>query len=219
MSDKIKQSYIDEFKDIKPSEDFLNRLTQTLEEEQAKKKRSNIKMVRRVASVAACLVVGVLAGVLILNSTKPTQSGDSSSSAVESKPDYTDNIIIENSANIYGDNTAISGQPIKIDEWETESFTAEQYAEAMEKMLSSDSLSYIMVSDTNNFVGADKLGDADIQKLADMFKNATPTDKADSSAERKHYMAVFEDGLIIKLAIVSEDYIEIPSKDVYFSVN
>lgn len=217
MSDKIQNKYIEEYKDVKPSAEFLDRLTQTLEQEQANKKRSNIKMVRRVASIAACLVVAVAAGVLILHNTKPSSTGDASSTT-DSSPD-TPNSSVNNSVNIYGDNTAITGQQIKVDEWDTSSLTPEEYADAMAQMLSSDSLSYILKSDSNSFVGADKISDDEIASLSEMFKNATLTDKADDSAERTYYMAVFEDGLIIKLSAVSDSYVEIPSKDVFLSVN
>lgn len=217
MSDKIQNKYIEEYKDVKPSAEFLDRLTQTLEQEQANKKRSKIKMVRRVASIAACLVVAVAAGVLILHNTKPSSTGDASSTT-DSSPD-TPNSSVNNSVNIYGDNTAISGQPIKIDEWDTSSLTPEEYADAMAQMLSSDSLSYILKSDSNSFVGADRISDDEIASLSEMFRNATLTDKADDSAERTYYMAVFEDGLIIKLSAVSDSYVEIPSKDVFLSVN
>lgn len=217
MSDKIQNKYIEEYKDVKPSAEFLDRLTLTLEQERANKKRSNIKMVRRVASIAACLVVAVAAGVLILHNTKPSSTGDASSTT-DSSPDNP-NSSVNNSVNIYGDNTAISGQPIKIDEWDTSSLTPEEYADAMAQMLSSDSLSYILKSDSNSFVGADKISDDEIASLSEMFRNASLTDKADDSAERTYYMAVFEDGLIIKLSAVSDSYVEIPSKDVFLSVN
>ena len=217
MSDKIQNKYIEEYKDVKPSAEFLDRLTQTLEQERANKKRSNIKMVRRIASIAACLVVAVAAGVLILHNTKPSSTGDASSTTDSSSD--TPNSSVNNSVNIYGDNTAISGQPIKIDEWDTSSLTPEEYADAMAQMLSSDSLSYILKSDSNSFVGADRISDDEIASLSEMFKNATLTDKADDSAERTYYMAVFEDGFIIKLSAVSDSYVEIPSKDVFLSVN
>lgn len=214
MSDKIQSKYIEEYKDVKPSAEFLDRLTLTLEQEQAKKKRSKIKLVRSVASIAACLVVAVAAGVLILNNTKPSSTASSSTDSSEIP-----NSSINNNVNIYGDNTAISGQPIKIDEWDTSTLSPDEYADAMAQMLSSDSLSYILKSGSNNFVGADRIDDDEIASLSQMFKNATLTDKADDSAERTYYMAVFEDGLIIKLSTVSDSYVEIPSKDVFLSVN
>ena len=214
MSDKIQSKYIEEYKDVKPSTEFLDKLTLTLEQEQAKKKRSKIKLVRSVASIAACLVVAVAAGVLILNNTKPSSTASSSTDSSEIP-----NSSINNNVNIYGDNTAISGQPIKIDEWDTSTLSPDEYADAMAQMLSSDSLSYILKSDSNNFVGADRIGDDEISSLSQMFKNATLTDKADDSATRTYYMAVFEDGLIIKLSTVSDSYVEIPSKDVFLSVN
>lgn len=217
MSDKIQNKYIEEYKDVKPSAEFLDRLTQTLEQERANKKRSNIKMVRRVASIAACLVVAVAAGVLILHNTKPSSTGEASSTTDSSSD--TPNSSVNNSVNIYGDNTAITGQQIKVDEWDTSSLTPEEYADAMAQMLSSDSLSYILKSDSNSFVGADRISDGEIASLSEMFRNATLTDKADDSAERTYYMAVFEDGLIIKLSTVSDSYVEIPSKDVFLSVN
>ncbi len=217
MSDKIQNKYIEEYKDVKPSAEFLDRLTLTLEQEQANKKRSNIKMVRRVASIAACLVIAVAAGVLILNNTKPSSTGEASSTT-DSSAD-TPNSSVNNSVNIYGDNTAITGQQIKVDEWDTSSLSPEEYADAMAQMLSGDSLSYILKSDSNSFVGADRISDGEIASLSDMFKNATLTDKADDSAERTYYMAVFDDGLIIKLSAVSDSYVEIPSKDVFLSVN
>lgn len=214
MSDKIQSKYIEEYKDVKPSAEFLDRLTLTLEQERAKKKRSKIKLVRSVASIAACLVVAVAAGVLILNNTKPSSTASSSTDSSEIP-----NSSINNNVNIYGDNTAISGQPIKIDEWDTSTLSPDEYADAMAQMLSSDSLSYILKSDSNNFVGADRIDDDEISSLSQMFKNATLTDKVDDSAERTYYMAVFEDGLIIKLSTVSDSYVEIPSKDVFLSVN
>lgn len=215
MSDRIQNKYVEEYKEINPSAEFLDRLTLALEQEQAKKKRSKIKMVRAVASIAACLVVAVAAGVLILNNTKPSRTGTSSTDSSTENP----NSSINNSVNIYGDNTAISGQPIKIDEWDTSTLSPEEYADAMAQMLSGDSLSYILKSDSNSFVGADKISDDEISSLSDMFKNAVLTDKADESVERTYYMAVFEDGLIIKLSTVSDSYVEIPSKDVFLNAD
>lgn len=217
MSDKIREKYKNTYSEIEPRAEFLEKLTQTLENEQAKQKRSKINMIKPIVSAAACFAIVAGAAVMISNSnllSKPENSeSDIDNDAVSSSRLQSD---IDN----YGESLSISGLPIKIDDWNSEDMTAVECAEFMQSMLAGDELSYILVNDTNIFKDADELNDDEIDELVNMFSDCEETDRTEYQEDDKvYYMAVFDDGLIIKFNVAKDEYIEIPMKEIYLKIN
>ncbi len=216
MSDKIREKYKNTYSQIEPRAEFLESLTQTLENEQSKQKRSAIKMLKPIVS-AACFAVVAGAVVLLSNSNILLNPDDSQT---ESDNDSVASSLSENNVDNYGESLSISGLPIRIDDWNTEDMTAAECAEFMEAMLSGDELSYILVNDTNVFTDADELNDDEIDELVEMFSDCEETDKTEYEEEDKiYYMAVFDDGLIIKFNVAQQEYIEISMKEIYLKIN
>lgn len=211
MSDKIKNQYKKEYSQIEPRAEFLEKLTATLENEQALQKRSKINIIKPVASVAACFAIVAGAVVLVSNSgiLKNNDNNDKRPSSTDSVQSNIDN---------YGESVSISGLPIKIDDWNAEDMSDEECAEFMENMLCGDELSYLRKSDSNVFTNAKNADDDEISALCDMFSDCKSTIKADDDEERTYYMAVFEDGLIIKFNVIDDEYIEIPMKEIYLEI-
>lgn len=217
MSDRIREKYKNTYSEIEPRAEFLESLTQTLQNEQSKQKRSKIKMLKPVVSAAACFAIVAGAAVMISNSnllSKPDDSeSDIDNDAVSSSQSQSD---IDN----YGESLSISGLPVKIDDWNTEDMTAVECAEFMQTMLAGTELSYIMVSDSNVFTDADEADSDETEMLIEMFSDCEETDKADYKQEdRVYYMAVFDEGLIIKFNVAQDEYIEIPMKEIYLKIN
>lgn len=211
MSDKIQNQYKNAYSQIEPRAEFLEKLTITLEKEQAAQKRSRIKMVKSAVSAAACFAIVAIATLLVSNSgiLKNDDSSEESSASSDITQSNVDN---------YGESLSISGLPIKIDDWDVKSMSADECAEFMENILCSDALSYILVSDSNVFTDAENADDDEISVLCEMFADCKSTDKAADDEERTYYMAVFDDGLIIKFNVIDDEYVEIPLKEVYLKV-
>ncbi len=217
MSDKIREKYKNTYSEIEPRAEFLESLTQSLENEQAKQKRSKINMLKPLVSAAACFAIVAGAAVMISNSSllsKPEDSeSDIDNDAVSSSQSQSN---IDN----YGESLSISGLPIKIDDWISEEMTAVECAEYMESMLAGDELSYIMMSDSNVFTDADEADSNETEMLIEMFSDCEETDKTEYQEDDKvYYMAVFDEGLIIKFNVAKDKYIEIPLKEIYLKIN
>lgn len=211
MSDKIKNQYKNAYSQIEPRAEFLENLTITLEKEQATQKRSRIKMVKSAISAAACFAIVAIATLLVSNSGV-LKNNDSS----KEQPSTSDSV--QSNIDNYGESLSISGLPIKIDDWDAKSMSADECAEFMENILCSDALSYILVSDSNIFTDAENADEDEIAGLCEMFSDCKSTDKAADDEERTYYMAVFEDGLIIKFNVIDDEYIEIPMKEIYLEI-
>ena len=217
MSDKIREKYKNTYSEIGPRTEFLESLTQTLENEQAKQKRSKINMLKPVLSAAACFAIVAGAAVMISNSSLLSKPEDSES---DIDNDAVSSSQLQSNIDNYGESLSISGLPIKIDDWNSDEMTAVECAEYMESMLAGDELSYILVNDANVFTYADELNDDEIDELVDMFSDCDETDKTEYKEDDKaYYMAVFNDGLIIKFNVAKDEYIEIPLKGIYLKIN
>lgn len=216
MSDKIREKYKNTYSEIEPRAEFLESLAQTLENEQAKQKRSKINMLKPIVSAAACFAIVAGAAVMISNSNLLSKPDDSES---DIDNDAVSSSQLQSDIDNYGESLSISGLPIKIDDWNTEDMTAVECAEFMQTMLAGDELSYIMVSDSNIFTDADETDSDETEMLIEMFSDCEETDKAEyEEEERVYYMAVFEDGLIIKFNVIDDEYIEIPMKEIYLEI-
>ncbi|MDO4944904.1 MAG: hypothetical protein Q4E74_06865 [Ruminococcus sp.] len=200
MSDMIKETYKKEIEQINPSAEFLSSLTDTLEKEQAERKRRKITRLKIMITAAAC-ITAVLCGTLSFmnsfNGGPATADADSVSSPPKSE--------IEHKFD-KADTDTMTSKPVNPSTMFNEDMTAEQCAELFLDKAENGELSYIKVSDSNVFTSAQ---DNDEQKelLLDLMRTGKTTDSI-PDGEKTYYMAVFTDGKIVKLIVTDGKYIE-----------
>lgn len=208
MSDKIKSEYNKYADKIKPSEEFASRLTQTLEEEKAKKRYPRLRYIRQIGVAAACLIVALAAALVVNRGFGPAPTPDGTSSYEEHPTSAIDNqageinteaLNIENFQNI---------------SWYDKSLDAESLPLALAKKLEA-SLDYLEYSGENKFVGAEKADGERLARIKALLASAEKTDES-VSGERVYYMAVFTDGTVAKFSVAAEKYLEITGdKNIY----
>ncbi len=230
MQDKFSEEYKNAFDKIEPRAEFLQSLEATLDKEIADKKRSRIKSARNIrviTSVAASivLVLGaalVLPGLAGINSKPENQSSTSDSSISDSSSvdsNGNNNGDVSDDFNNYYANSSAVTKPLEIEDWNTESLEPTECSKLLADMLSGDGLSYCKVSDTNVFTSAEEISDAELERIAELLKNAEEADgNADNSA-KSYYMAVFENDTVVKFTVSEGGTLEIPAKNIILKIN
>ncbi len=202
MSDIIKNRYKKEFEQIKPSEEFLNNLTDTLENEQTHKKYSKIVFSKRIIAVtAAACIVTILCGAAIISAL----AGISMSENVNNRPSQSYNNIEHRYENVETD--TMPSKPVSPGMLFGDDMTAEQCAEIFMDKAGTEELSYIKVSDSNVFTSAQECDEEQKNLLFDLLDSGKNVDSI-PDGEKSYYMAVFTDGKIVKLIVTDGRYLE-----------
>ena len=210
MSDMIKDRYKKEFEQIKPSEEFLNRLTSTLEQEQSCRKRRRINCSpNTIVTVAVASIAAILCGLAFF--LHSLNIGSSSGNDV--LPSQND---IDHKYNNY-DSDALSTKPVNTLSLFEEDMTAEQCAGIFMDKVRNGELSYIKVSESNVFASAGMVDDEQKNVLLDLMDTGKNTDSI-PDGEKVYYMAVFSDGTIVKFIVTDSKYIEFSGMDKYICV-
>lgn len=199
MSDKLKEQYQQEFSKITPSPEFLQRLTETLEQEQASSMRKSISF-KKMLPIAASLVLLIGAGSIYLNHSGKSQPHSGTAKTFDS-PEM----------NFH--QAEVSGMK----EFDIQA-DAGSYAETLCSRLDSDELDYIKMNDTNNFTNTEASDFKEAEKIAKMLSDAELTDSC-PDGEKMYYMLVFKDGSVEKIVVTDEKYIEISGKNICFKIN
>lgn len=213
MSDKFEKDYKKIGGQIEPSDEFRRRLTVTLEQEQhlqdAKKNSKNRSVGIRAAllSAAACLAIaaGGLAWSGLSSDHVTVVQGDSqSSSDPTAAADVQTPLIAEHSLN-----AAVIGSG----SWHEPGMTADECIALLSSRLKDgDDLSYLSVSDTNVFTGAEQADELQIAELAELLSSAEESAET-GGGEAVYYMAVFGNGDVVKLTVRDGKYIEISDSE------
>lgn len=197
MSDKIQSDYTEYMKKAEPSEEFLSQLVQTLEDEQARPKRTGLRR-PGAAPAAACLVLilGLSAALYMQHRQEAPAEGNASSMPEE----------INNYAATMPDED-IRTTPFSGGGWRDGIPSDESAPLALARKLSL-SLDYLVCSNENRFVDAETVDGATAAQIAELLRSAEPVG-GEGSGQRIYYMAVFTDGTIAKFNITDDGCIEI----------
>lgn len=198
MTDKIKTEYKKYADEIKPSEEFAGRLTQTLKDGADKKKHIKFRYFKQTAAAAACLIVALTAALAFGRGFHfGPASGTDGEQMTTGIGDMLGNVntdTLHTGAFAYAD-------------WYDESLSAESLPLALAARLES-SLDYLAYNDENKFVGADRADKELVEEVIDFLKAARETD-GDISGDRVYYMAVFSDGAVAKFCVTDRGFVEI----------
>lgn len=196
MSDKIKQKYVSYMDGENPSEEFLSSLTERLKKEEKRvreKKKSALKI--RVISIAAAGIAACAAVPIALSLTKTP--------AVHiEKP-------IDNLAGTVN-SSAISSKPLE-NLADFSEITAKELANLLR-----NNLSELLESETNNFVNAANVDGEKCRELIGKLSSAEETNESPAGKE-SCYMAVFNDGKIVKFRVSENGVITINGSAKRFS--
>ncbi len=207
MSDTIKDTYKKEIEQINPSAEFLTRLTDNLEQEQAYRSRRKIIPLKIIISAAAC-IAAVLCGALSFMSYSNHVPVSANTDSIQSQSKSG----IEHKFDNF-DTDTITSRPINTSSLFNDDMTAEQCAELFLEKVDNGELSYIKISDSNVFTSApDDSGQRDL--LLDLLSSGKSADSI-PDGEKTYYMAVFSDGQIVKLIVTDGKYIEFSGTNKY----
>ncbi len=201
MSEKMKFDYREFMNSELPSKEFLARLTKTLEEEEASKKRKEIRMIRQVSTAAACFVLLCGIAAVFYSKNKTKSDGGLSSDMSE----------------YVGENDALETIPFENFDWYSENLTEESLLKALSQKMTEE-CDYIAYSDQNQFVDAPHMEKAEMQDITDMMVHAVRTNE-EPEGEAVYYMAVFHDGSIAKFTIWDKTYIKIADDEKIYKKN
>lgn len=196
MTDNLKHKYKEYTENINPSDEFIARLTKTLEDEQANQKRKKFRIISRVSAAAACFVMlfGISAVIYSISFSNP---------AVEQSDQG-----MSSEANNYAGSAstdAIHTIPFEKISWYDESLTKESLPKALAQKLAS-SLDYLSFNSENKFVNAEKADAQSIEQFIQLMNNSEQTSE-EAAGETVYYMAVFNDRTIAKFSISGNEYI------------
>ena len=188
MSDNIKQKYVSYMNGENPSDEFLAALSDTLKAEEKRvraKKKSAVKI--RVISIAAAGIAACAAVPIAISLLKaPALPID------KSTLDYAGSVNV----------SALDAKPLG-NLGELSEITAKELANQLNA-----SLSELLESDTNSFVDARNVDGEKRRELIGKLSAAEETSAA-PEGEQNRYMAVFEDGQIVKFSVFAHGIVTI----------
>ena len=191
MSDKIQSDYTEYMENVKPSEEFLSQLVQTLEDEQSLQKEDKHRLPRAVPAAAACLIlISCLSAALYIRH-------QNASSAAEELNNY--------AATMAGED--IPATPFLGSDWRDSVSPDESTPMALARKMTL-SLDYLSYNSENKFVDAQTADNAETVRIIGLLQSAEPVD-SESLGERVYYMAVFTDGTIAKFSITDNGFVQI----------
>jgi RecA-family ATPase len=197
MNDKIKTIYNDMVENITPDKQFLDSLVDVLEKEEttAKKRRADIHVIRRIVSAAACVVIVAGTAVFAVSQHQKSGFGVTVRQGESSSP-------------------VLTG---RFDEQEKPGLLKEEYIAMLYDRLVSDSKAYIYVNNENVFTDEQYASEAEKENILNILKNGSSVLRTEKK-NKKYYMAVFSDGKILKFNISDESYMEIPSEEIFLTI-
>ena len=188
MSDNIKQKYVSYMNGENPSDEFLAVLSDTLKAEEKRvraKKKSAVKI--RVISIAAAGIAACAAVPIAFSLLKaPALPID------KSTLDYAGSVNV----------SALDAKPLG-NLGELSEITAKELANQLNA-----SLSELLESETNSFVDARNVDGEKRRELIGKLSAAEETSAA-PEGEKNRYMAVFEDGQIVKFSVFANGIVTI----------
>lgn len=198
MSEKIKSDYTEHMEHVKPSDEFLSQLTQTLKDEQIRQKRIKIRRIKQGLVAAACLLLffGVSVAIYLNSPDKPHINVGDPSIAGE-MTEYVGKASTESIATVSFENIS----------WYDDSLTGLSIPKALAQKLAS-SLDYLSFGSENKFINAGRADDERTRQIIEMLSEAEESAE-EISGTKLYYMAVFTDGTVAKFSITNDTFIEI----------
>lgn len=204
MSDKVQSDYTEYMDNVKPSEEFLSQLVQTLEDEQSGQRQGR-RLFRAIPAAAACLIL-ICCLLSVLYMRRP--QGD----ATEQNTTPTSEEINNYAAAMTGEDTQTT--PFSGSDWRDNVSLDESTPVALAQKLTL-SLDYLSYNSENRFVDAETVDDTGISQIIELLQSAKPVDSK-ALGQRVYYMAVFTDGTIAKFNITDDGCVEIDGdKNIY----
>ena len=185
MSDKIKQKYVSYMNGENPNEEFLSSLTERLKQEERHvrpKKKLFIIRGAIAAGIAACIAVPLA----ILLAKAPALPID------KTTLDYAGSVNV----------SALDAKPLG-NLGELSEITAKELANQMNA-----SLSELLESESNSFVDAGNVDEEKRREIIEKLSNAEETTAA-PEGNQTCYMAIFEDGEIVKFSVFANGVVAI----------
>lgn len=199
MSDKIKADYKNYAENIRPSDEFLKKLTAEIKEEQAVQKRKKFRLSKQIAAAAGFAVIAGVSALIIVSANKPNVSDNISE--------------VQN----YGEaSEAIQSSPFENISWLENPVSPEEVPAALaEKMKSS--LDYLTFNTVNKFVNTEKASPETVDEIINNLENCTVWDGG-ISGDTVYYMAVFSDGSVAKFGISGGEYVVFSDNEKFFRI-
>lgn len=195
----FKDKYQQENEEITLDAAFTSRLAEQMKKEQQIQRRRK-KMMVSIGGVAAAAVmcVVVLQGV---NTSK--------------QPEQTEKTEVQNKAEaVEKAETHTAGHSFGHQAWYGDAETEEEIFEAFQTLLRDEKLENLYCSDTEEY--EDILSEDEAEKVVKALQNAEASD-AEADGECKYYMAVFENGSIVKFEIYGEKYLKLKDSEMLYS--
>lgn len=199
MSDLMKERYQQEFKQCRPSAEFLDAVTQELERASAETKHKKIT-VQWTAAMAACLLALIVCSAVLFGRFSAFEKQSENGESAEGQPNEIRNPLDYLDAGIY------NAKPIDSSSIFDENMTAEECAAVFLEKADGGELAYIKISDSNVFTSAWEDGEQ-TESLFALLADGKNTDRI-PDGEKLYYMAVFTDGKVVKLVVTDGKYLE-----------
>lgn len=197
----FKDRYKQQQDKIAPDKEFLNRLAVKMNEE---KKRRKIKVFTSIAAAAAAVCITLSAAVYFSSDkvTKPKTSDDfeNSSQNVELKADKNSRLGFGYRTGIFSDSSMTDDSAFKM---------LSENLENSERVYKSES---------NDFTLENQLDKNEVLKLSEKIKSAVKDVNAKEEGTKEHYMAVFENGEVIKFVICNNSVLVINGYSTFYSL-
>lgn len=194
----FKDKYQQENEEITLDAAFTSRLAEQMKKEQQIQRRRK-KMMVSIGGVAAAAVmcVVVLQGV---NTSK--------------QPEQTEKTEVQNKAEAV--ETQIGGHSFGRQAWYGDAETEEEIFAAFRTLLRDEQIEKLYCSDTEEYEEENILPADEAEKVVKALQNAEAVD-AEAGGGCKYYMAVFENGNIVKFEIYGEKYLKLKDSGALYS--
>lgn len=192
----FKDSYKKENEEIKPDAAFVNQLAGQMEREK-RMQRNRKKMIASTGVVAAAAAMCVL----VLHGVEPL--------AQRNEQD------IQNKAEVV--ETQTTGHSFGNRVWYGDAETEEEMFQAFLTLLKEEKIEKLYCSDMEEYLDEDVVSEKEADKLIKKLCSAELTE-AEADGACKHYMAVFENGKIVKFEIYGDKYLKLKDSEALYSL-
>lgn len=197
----FKDQYKNDYDKIKADDKFKADLVAKLSEEQGKKSKKNIYVFSGTIAAAALLAIVIGVGIGNKNVRQNTSKGNEGS---------TMDIMVEQ-------NESSSAVDVNYDNWYKDAKTDEEIYQVFSKLIKDGKLEKLYCSTEEKFSSKDIMDSKGAENLASKLADAKICDE-EMSDNVLNYMAVFEDGEIVKFSISDEKYVILKDIEVVFQI-
>lgn len=198
----FKDQYKKDFENIKTDDKFKAELVKQLES--AKKENSKGKIYAFSGVIAAAAILAVVIGVGFHKDAKPKDN--------DSNGGNTMNAYVDNNE---GESDTVLG--METEKWYKDAKTDEEIYDVFASLLKDDKLEKMYCSTESKFTKDNIMEESDAEDLTKKIIAASKTDK-EISGDELNYMAVFEDGEIVKFQILGEKFVVLKDVETVFEI-